>query len=272
MSDSHTAGHHLELFAAGGDEPCTRPRVHAAHPVVDMGGSVGQVELRHLLVQHGGKGSILVLLRHSRQSTCSDLRNRFTQSFGTHSGNAVEQFTAGLLGVDDDLFAVQHITGIQPLIHLHDGNAGLGVTVQHRPLHRSAAAIFRQQRNVQVDAAIAGHFQHGLRQNAAIGHHYDQFRGKGADIFILAAVPQGAGLEHRRAVCQSNLLDRRCGEHLFTADRLIPPGVHSTDIVPGSIQGFQALGSNIRRAHEQNAHQLFPFASRAAFLPSSVSS
>ena len=56
------------------------------------------------------------------------------------------------------------------------------------------------------------------------------------------------------------------------ADRLIPPGVHGTDVVPGSIQGFQALGSNIRRAHEQNAHQLFPFASRAAFLPSSVSS
>ena len=125
---------------------------------------------------------------------------------------------------------------------------------------------------MQIDAAVAGHFQHGLRQNAAISHHHDQFRGKGADSVILAAVPQGAGLEHGRAVRQCNLLDRRCGEHLLAADRLIPPGVHGTDIMPGSIQGFQALGSNIRRAHEQNAHQLFPFASRAAFLPSSVSS
>ena len=237
-----------------------------------MDGSVGQVELCHLLVQHGGKGSVLVLLRHSHQGACCDLGNRFTQSFGTHSGNAVEQFTAGLLGVDGDFFAVQHIAGIQPLIHLHDGNASLSVTVQHRPLHRGAAAILRQQRNVQIDAAVAGHFQHGLRQNAAISHHHDQFRGKGADSVILAAVPQGAGLEHGRAVRQCNLLDRRRGEHLLAADRLIPPGVHGTDIMPGSIQGFQALGSNIRRAHEQNAHQLFPFASRAAFLPSSVSS
>ena len=237
-----------------------------------MDGSVGQVELCHLLVQHGGKGSVLVLLRHSRQGACCDLGNRFTQSFGTHSGNAVEQFTAGLLGVDGNLFAVQHIAGIQPFVHLHDGNSSLSVTVQHRPLHRGAAAILRQQRNVQIDAAVAGHFQHGLRQDAAISHHHDQFRGEGADVFILAAVPQGAGLEHGRAVRQRNLLDRRCGEHLLAADGLIPPGVHGTDIMPGSIQGFQALGSNIRRAHEQNAHQLFPFASRAAFLPSSVSS
>ena len=213
-----------------------------------------------------------MLLRHSGQSACCDLRDGLTQGCGTHGGNAVEQFAAGLLGVDDDLFAVQHIAGIQTLVHLHDGNAGLGVTVQHRPLHRGAAAILRQQRNVQVDAAIAGYFQHGLRQDATIGHHHDQVRGEGANVFILAAVPQGAGLEHRRAVRQRNLLDRRCGEHLLAANRLIPPGVYGADIVPGGIQGFQALGSNIRRAHEQNAHQLFPFASRAAFLPSSVSS
>ena len=44
------------------------------------------------------------------------------------------------------------------------------------------------------------------------------------------------------------------------------------DVMPGGIQGFEALCGNIRRAHEQNAHYLFPFASRAAFLPSSVSS
>ena len=64
---------------------------------------------------------------------------------------------------------------------------------------------------------------------------YDQLRGEGTDVFILAAVPQGAGLEHRCAVRQSNLLDRRRGEHLLAADRLIPPGVHGTDIVPGGI-------------------------------------
>ena len=81
-----------------------------------------------------------------------------------------------------------------------------------------------------------------------------------------------AGLEDRGAVLQGHFLDRRRGEHLLAAHRLIPPGVHGTDIMPGSIQGFQALGGNVRRAHEQNAHQLFPFASRAAFLPSSVSS
>ena len=38
------------------------------------------------------------------------------------------------------------------------------------------------------------------------------------------------------------------------------------------LEAEQALCGDIRGSHEQNAHQLFPFASRAAFLPSSVSS
>ena len=202
---------------------------------MDMGGRVCQVELCHLLVQHGGKGGVFVVLRHSRQGACCDLGYSLAQGFSTHSGNAVKQFAASLLGVNGDFFTVQYIAGIQTLVHLHDGNAGLGVTVQHRPLHRGAAAILRQQRNVQVDAAIVGQFQHGLRQDAAIGHHHDQLRGEGADVFILTAVPQGAGLEHRCSVRQSHLLDRRCGEHLLAADRLISPGIHGTDIVPGGI-------------------------------------
>ena len=125
---------------------------------------------------------------------------------------------------------------------------------------------------MQIDAAVAGHFQHGLRQNAAISHHHDQFRGKGADSVILAAVPQGAGLEHGRTMRQCDLLDRRRGEHLLAAHGLIAPGVDRADVVARLIQGFQAVRRNVRRPHEQNAHQLFPFASRAAFLPSSVSS
>ena len=75
-----------------------------------------------------------------------------------------------------------------------------------------------------------------------------------------------------RAVGKGHFLDRGCGKHLLAANRLVPPGVHRADVMPGGIQCFEALCGNIRRAHEQNAHYLFPFASRAAFLPSSVSS
>ena len=207
-----------------------------------------------------------------RQGPGSNGRNHLAQHAGTHGRHPVEQLAAGLLRADGDFLATQHVAGVQTFVHLHDGHAGFGITVQHRPLHWSTAAVLRQQRDVQVDAAVLRQFQHRLGQDAAVSHHHDQFRGKGTDVGILAAVPQGAGLEYRGAVLQCHFLDRRGREHLFAAHRLVAPGVYRADVMPGGIQGFQALGGNVRRAHEQNAHQLFPFASRAAFLPSSVSS
>ena len=198
--------------------------------------------------------------------------HRLTEDAGTHGGDPVKQLTAGFLRADGDFLADQHIAGVQPLVHLHDGNAGLGVAVQNSPLHGGAAAVLGQQGHMQVDAAILRSFQHGFGQDAAVGHHHDEVRGQRPDVGILAAVPQGAGLEHGGPMLQSNFLDRGRGKHLLAAHRLIPPGVHAADLVTGSIQGLQALRGNIRGSHEQNAHQLFPFASRAAFLPSSVSS
>ena len=211
-------------------------------------------------------------LRLRLERTGLDGRQGLTEHPCAHGSDPVEQLAAGLLGVDGDLLAGQHVAGVEALVHLHDGDARLGVAVQHRPLHGGAAPVFRQQGDVEVDAAVFRRFQHRSGQDAAVGHHHDELRSQRADVLVLAAVPQGAGLEHRRAVGKGHFLDRGCGKHLLAANRLVPPGVHRADVMPGGIQGFEALCGNIRRAHEQNAHYLFPFASRAAFLPSSVSS
>ena len=114
-----------------------------------------------------------------RQGPGSNGRNHLAQHAGTHGRHPVEQLAAGLLRADGDLLATQHVAG----------HAGLGITVQHRPLHRSTAAVLRQQRDVQVDATVLRQFQHRLGQDAAVSHHHDQFRGKGTDVGILAAVP-----------------------------------------------------------------------------------
>ena len=88
----------------------------------------------------------------------------------------------------------------------------------------------------------------------------------------LAAVTQGMGLEDRGAVRECDFLDRRCGQDLLAAHRLIPAGVNAADLMSGRVKRFQTLGGDIRRSHEQNAHYWFPFALRAAARPSSVSS
>ena len=213
-----------------------------------------------------------VILRLGPEGACRDLRNGLAEDAGTDCRHPVEQFAAGLFGADGHLLTDENIAGVQPFVHLHDGNSRLGVAVQDGPLHRGTAAVLRQQRNMQVDAAIPGGLEHAGGQDAPIGHHHDQFRGQRLDVGILAAVPQGAGLEDRCAVLQRHFLDRGCGEHLLAAHRLVAAGVYAADVMPGGIQSLQALGGNVRCAHEQNAHYLFPFASRAAFLPSSVSS
>ena len=230
------------------------------------------MELGHLLAQHGGDGSVLVGLRLCLERPGFDGRQGLTEHPCAHGSDPVEQLAAGLLGVDFDSLAGQHVAGVEALVHLHDGDARLGVAVQHRPLHGGAATIFRQQGDVEVDAAVFRRFQHRSRQDAAVGHHDDELRSQRADVLVLAAVPQGAGLKDGGAVGQRHFLHRGCGEHLLAAHGLIAPGVDRADVVARLIQGFQAVRRNIRRPHEQNAHQSFSFFLAAAARPSSVSS
>ena len=52
----------------------------------------------------------------------------------------------GLVGIDRDAALEQHRPGVHALVELHDRDAGLGLAVDHRPLHRRGAAILRQER------------------------------------------------------------------------------------------------------------------------------
>ncbi len=80
-----------------------------------------------------------------------------------------------------------------------------------------------------------------LGQDAAVGHHDDELRSQRADILVLAAVPQGAGLKDGGAVGQRHFLHRGCGEHLLAAHGLIAPGVDRADVVARLIQGLSGI-------------------------------
>ena len=49
----------------------------------------------------------------------------------------------------------QHRPGVQAGVHLHDGDAGLGVAVENRPLDRGGAAVIGQQRRVNIQTTEA---------------------------------------------------------------------------------------------------------------------
>ena len=72
--------------------------------------------------------------------------------------------------------AQEHRAGVEPRLHLHDADAGLGVARQDRAVDRRGPAPARQERGVDVEAAVARRVEHRLRQDQAIGDDHARCR------------------------------------------------------------------------------------------------
>ena len=86
------------------------------------------------------------------------------------------QTAAGVFAADGRADLEQHGAGVQPGLHLHDGNAGFAVAGLDGSLDGRCAAPARQQGGVAVDTAQARDVQHRLRQDQPVGHHHQQVR------------------------------------------------------------------------------------------------
>ena len=119
----------------------------------------------------------------------------------------------------------QHVAGIQAHIHLHDGDAGLGIAGLDRPVDRRSPPPTREQGAVDIQAAIAGPsigmrgshvVEHPLGQYQPIGSHHHDIRLRVGNrracqtgiVRILAVQAQAAWLGDRNLVFHRILLDR----------------------------------------------------------------
>jgi hypothetical protein len=106
-------------------------------------------------------------------------------------GQAVVQAGRGVgLGDGQALFQ-QHVAGVQARIHLHDGDAGLGVAGLDGAVDGRRAAPARQQRGVDVEAAQARRVEHPLRQDQAVGGHHHHVGLRGLDGGARPPPPRG---------------------------------------------------------------------------------
>ena len=62
------------------------------------------------------------------------------------------------------------------MVNFHRGDSGGGFAPGDRPLDGRGAAIFRQERGVQVDIAERGQIEHPLRNDAAVTDDDDGVR------------------------------------------------------------------------------------------------
>ena len=101
-----------------------------------------------------------------------------------------------------------HGAGVEAGIHLHDAHAGFSVAGFDGALYRGGTAPARQQRGVDVEAAVRGRVEHGLRQNQPVGGHHHHVGILGAQQGLCFFVAQRCGLGDGQTQFKRGLFDR----------------------------------------------------------------
>ena len=172
------------------------------------------------------------------------------------------QAGGGVGGGDRQGLAHQHVAGVQPGIHLHDGDAAGGIARFDGAVDGGGPAPARQQRGVDVHAAQPWQIQHPLRQDEPVGGHHHHI-GAGSQqslagcfgIFrVFAIQAQAAWLGHGDVVRQGALLHGR-GLQLHAAPGG-PVGLrqHQHHIKARCVQLLQCHAGKFGRACKHHPH------------------
>ena len=203
-------------------------------------------------------------LGRARQAAAGAHLQRLDDEAPAQVGQLVVQAGRGVVGGDGQALDQAHVARVQARIHLHDGDAGLGITGLDGAVDGGGAAPARQQAGVDVQAAARRRIEHPLRQDQPVGGHdhdiglgrFDGGAGGGGLFGVFAVQAQAARLGHGNAMLQRALLDGR-GLQLHAAPgRTVGLGQHQGD---GEARGEQAFKGNARelgRAGKNDSHAI----------------
>ena len=163
---------------------------------------------------------------------------------------AIVQAGAVVVGADGLALDEQHRPGVQAFVHLHDGDAGLGVAGLDGALDGRGAAPARQERGVDVQAAEARRAQHLRGQEQAVGGHHHHVGARRPQPRLRVGIAQAARLLDRPAAFARQLLDRALLQGAAAAGRLVDAREHQHDAVAGGGDRLERKGGERRRAGE----------------------
>jgi hypothetical protein len=172
---------------------------------------------------------------------------------------------------DGDNLADRHRPRIEAFLHLHHHDAGLPITRHHRPLDRRRAAPARQQRTMQIEAAMFGRVEHWLGQQQAIGHHHRQLGSVTGKDDLLGLALERPRREHRNAETFRRQMHRRLALLLPAPGRLGRPCIDRDDLMPRRNDLGQRRHGKFGRAHENDAHTCCSSARRMSEISRSPS-
>jgi hypothetical protein len=155
----------------------------------------------------------------------------------------------GILAADRDRVPRHDGPGVEPGVHAHHADPGLGVARQDGALDGRRTAPARQQRRVNVEAAVARMIEHGLRQDEAVGRDHHDVRRDGQQRRLLLGAAEPFRLVNRHAMAGGEALDRARRQMLAAASGPVGLGEHQRHRGrrPGSPPG---LRGEFRRAGE----------------------
>ena len=134
-----------------------------------------------------------------------------------------------LFGIDWGGRLGDDVPRIQLLGHIHDGDTGLLLPVEHRPIDGGSPPVLGEQGGVHIDAPLGRQLQNFPGQETAVGRHYDQLRGQLADLLQGSAVLESNGLENRNIMCKGYPLYRWCLELHSPVFRPVRLGEYAAD-------------------------------------------
>ena len=108
---------------------------------------------------------------------------------------------------------------------------------------------------MQVDPALGGDVEHGLRDERTVGGHRDDVRGDLAQPVGEVRVPGPGGPEHLDPGLGGTLRYRARLQAQPPAGRGVGPGHHRGHLVPGLQQGIERGHGGLRGTGEHQSHE-----------------
>ena len=163
----------------------------------------------------------------------------------------------GRVGVGNGITVrADHRARVQPRIHLHNAHARFLIARFNGALNRRGTPPARQQRGMDIQAAVARRVQHLLRQNQPVGrhhHHIRIYRTQQRQSLIVAA--QLGGLGNGQPQIQRRLFYRRCLLLHAAAFWAVGLGEDERDVKSGGGNGAQGGGGKIGRSGKDDFHR-----------------
>ena len=212
---------------------CAGPGLKTAPTVVELRCRArGKIHAAVFAVEQRRIRRAFVILRLRQNRPIRQSRQRLNHQRRAFARQHGKQLRCGLFRPNLVGLLEQNRPRVEAFFEKHRGVAGECVAHGDGPLDGRGAAILRQQRRVQIDAAQPRQRQHPRRNDAAIGHNHNRVRRDGFECSAkLRVVADLFRLRHRNSGGKGRLLHGRRGELLAAAHGTVGLRNHESDRV-----------------------------------------